>query len=154
MVTGIDIVREMLTIAAGEPLRLQQGDIALRGAAIECRINAEDMARNFAPSLGTVAALHWPAGIGLRVESQMFAGFQVPPYYDSMLAKLIAWDESRAQAIARMRGALREMKVEGISTTQSLHEALLADPQVHAADFHTGFLEVWLAARSAAGPAA
>ena len=154
MVTGIDIVREMLLIAGGAPLRLQQRDITLRGAAIQCRINAENTERNFAPSLGTISALHWPGGHGMRVESQMFTGFQVPPYYDSMMAKLIAWDETRAQAIERMRGALREMQVEGICTTQSLHVALLADPQVQAAEFHTGFLEDWLAARRAAEPAA
>lgn len=149
MITGIDIVREMLMISAGAPLSLRQSEITVRGAAIECRINAEDTQRNFAPSLGTVSALHWPAGFGIRIESQMFAGFQVPPFYDSMLAKLIAWDESRPQALARMRCALRELRIEGIQTTQPLHQALLADPQVQAGEFHTAYLEDWLATRTA-----
>ncbi len=147
MITGVDIVREMIRIARGEPLRLRQADISVRGAAIEFRINAEDPDRNFAPSPGTIASLTLPGGPGVRIDSLMFAGCQIPPFYDSLLAKLIVWDESRAFALERGRRALNEFKVEGVPSTISLHLHMLTDPQFRAGDYDTGYLERWFAAK-------
>ncbi|MCW5260507.1 acetyl-CoA carboxylase biotin carboxylase subunit [Verminephrobacter eiseniae] len=146
MVTGVDLVKEMLRIALGEPLRLQQSDIALRGAAIEVRINAENPARNFMPCPGTLSSLHVPGGPGVRFDSMLFPGCRVPAFYDSLLAKLIVHDENRPAALARLERALDELGTEGLTTTQSLHQKLVRDPQVRAGQLHTGFLEAWLAA--------
>ncbi len=145
MVTGIDLIREMIRIAGGEPLRFKQTDIYLRGAAIECRINAEDPARDFMPSPGTVLSLQWPAGPGVRIDSMLYAGYKVPPYYDSLLGKIIVWDESRSQLLGRLKRVLCEMKLEGVASTIPLHQALVNDPAIATADYHTGFLETWLA---------
>src|SRR6218665_2081275 len=146
MVTGVDLVKEMLRIALGEPLRLQQSDIALRGAAIEVRINAENPARNFMPCPGTLSSLHVPGGPGVRFDSMLFPGCRVPAFYDSLLAKLIVHDENRPAALARLERALDELGTEGLTTTQGLHQKLVRDPQVRAGQLHTGFLEAWLAA--------
>lgn len=146
MVTGIDLVKEMLRIALGQPLRYEQSQIALRCAAIEVRINAENPAKGFMPCPGTVSALRVPGGPGVRFDSMLFAGCRVPAFYDSLLGKLIVHDENRAAALARLEGALRELEVGGLTTTQGLHQRLLADPQVRAGQFHTGFVEDWLAA--------
>ena len=148
MVTGVDLVREMLRIAAGEPLRLGQEDIALRGHAIECRINAEDPARDFMPSPGTVAALAWPGGPGVRFDSHLYPGYVVPPFYDSLLGKLIVWDETRDDALARLRRCLEELRVEGVATTLPLHRLLVNEPAMLTHDVHTGWLEAWLASQS------
>ncbi len=145
MITGIDIVRESLRLASGEALRHVQADIVLRGAAIECRINAEDPSKNFMPSPGKVGALRLPAGPGVRVETHIFDGYTVPPFYDSLLAKLVVWDSSRAEAIERMKRALGEFELDGLKTTKPLHLALLNDEAVRAGDFHSGFLEERLA---------
>ena len=144
MVTGIDLVREMILIALGEPLRLKQSDIALRGAAIEVRINAENAAKNFMPSPGQVGALRIPGGPGVRFDTMLFAGYKVPPYYDSLLGKLIVHDESRPAALARMKGALAELHIEGIHTTTALHRLLVDHDDVIAGRFDTGFIEAWL----------
>jgi len=149
MVTGVDLVREMIRIADGEPLRYRQEDIRVRGAAIECRINAEDPDNGFMPSPGRISELTLPGGPGVRVDTMLYAGYAVPPYYDSLLAKLVVHAEDRGSAIARMRGALDELRVEGVRTTRSLHQRLMNEPRFHAADFDTNFLEGWLAA----GPA-
>ena len=146
MVTGLDLVKEMLRVALGEPLRLRQEDIQLRGAAIEVRINAEIVARNFMPNPGRVTQLVVPGGPGVRFDTLLYPGYTVPAYYDSLLGKLIAWDEDRASAIARMQRALGELEIQGVSTTADLHKALCADRQVREARYHTGFLEEWLAA--------
>ncbi|MDB5999951.1 MAG: Biotin carboxylase [Rhizobacter sp.] len=146
MITGIDLVQEMLRIALGEPLRLQQSDIHMRGAAIEVRINAEDPARNFMPNPGKVSGLRVPGGPGVRFDSMLFAGCVVPPFYDSLLGKLIVHAEDRASAIARMRRALRELQIDGLVTTAALHARLCEQPDVLAARYDTGFLESWLAA--------
>ncbi len=146
-ITGIDLVREMLRIADGEPLRFKQADIAMRGAAIKCRLNAEDPARNFAPGPGTVSHVRWPAGPGVRIDSMVYAGSVVPPYYDSLLAKLIVWDEDRDAALARMARALDETEFEGVPSTLALHRALVADPGVLAGDYHTNYLESWMQQR-------
>ncbi|SAK48083.1 acetyl-CoA carboxylase biotin carboxylase subunit [Caballeronia pedi] len=141
MITGIDIVRESLRLATGEPLRYQQSDVVLRGAAIECRINAEDPLRNFMPGPGTVGALRLPAGPGLRVDTHLYEGYAVPPYYDSLLAKVVAWDTSRGEAIERMKRALTEFDVDGLKTTKALHLALLEDASIRKGNYHTGYLE-------------
>lgn len=144
MITGIDLVKEMLRIALGQPLRLQQEDIRLTGAAIEVRINAENAAKNFTPSPGLVSQLVVPGGPGVRFDTMLFPGCTVPAYYDSLLGKLIVHDTDRAGALARMRRALGELQVEGIHTTIPLHRALCEDAGVAQAAFHTGFLETWL----------
>ncbi|WP_088142094.1 acetyl-CoA carboxylase biotin carboxylase subunit [Achromobacter xylosoxidans] len=143
-ITGVDLVREMLRIADGEPLRLRQQDIAIRGAAIECRLNAEDPTRNFAPSPGRVEHVRWPGGPGVRVDSMLYPGCAVPPYYDSLLAKLIVWDESRAAALARMARALDEVELTGVHSTLALHRELLEDADVLAGRYHTNYLEAWM----------
>ena len=144
MVTGIDLVKEMILIALGEPLRLKQSDIALRGTAIEVRINAENAAKNFMPCPGQVGALRIPGGPGVRFDTMLFAGYKVPPFYDSLIGKLIVHDESRPAALARMRGALAELHIEGIHTTTALHRRLVDHDDVIAGRFDTGFLEAWL----------
>jgi acetyl-CoA carboxylase biotin carboxylase subunit len=146
MITGIDLVKEMLRIALGQPLRLKQEDIRLTGAAIEVRINAENAAKNFMPSPGLVSQLVVPGGPGVRFDTMLFPGYTVPAYYDSLLGKLIVHDTDRAGALSRMRRALGELQVEGIHTTIPLHRALCEDADVAKAAFHTGFLETWLAA--------
>ncbi|MFD1245127.1 acetyl-CoA carboxylase biotin carboxylase subunit [Paralysiella testudinis] len=145
MVTGVDLLREMLNIAGGAPLSLQQADIHLNGAAIECRINAEDPFNGFAPNIGTISALQWPGGPGVRIDSMLYQGYTVPPFYDSMLAKIIVHDESRPAALRRLQRALQETDIGGLKTTLPLHLALLGSADVHAADYHTGWLEQWLA---------
>jgi acetyl-CoA carboxylase biotin carboxylase subunit len=134
----------------GEPLRFRQDQIALKGAAIECRLNAEDPQRNFMPQPGKLSALRWPGGPGVRVDSHVYAGYTIPPFYDSLLAKLIVWDEDRASAIRRMQRALAETHIEGVHSTVALHQELLADPSVQSGQFHTGYLEQWMAQRAAA----
>lgn len=143
-ITGVDLVREMLRIADGEPLRLRQEDIAMRGAALECRLNAEDPQRNFAPGPGVVSQVRWPGGPGVRVDSMVYPGCVVPPYYDSLLAKLIVWDEDRPQALARMARALDELELEGVPSTLALHRALIASPMLAAGEFDTNSLETWM----------
>jgi acetyl-CoA carboxylase, biotin carboxylase subunit len=144
MITGIDLVREMIRVCAGERLRFKQSDVTRRGHAIEVRINAEDPAKNFAPAPGTVESLRVPGGPGTRFDTMLFAGYQVPPFYDSLLGKLIVWDDTREDAIRRMSRALNELEVKGLATTKSLHQLLATDPQVHACDVHTRWLEPWL----------
>jgi acetyl-CoA carboxylase biotin carboxylase subunit len=146
-VTGIDLVREMIRIAGGERLRFAQEDVRLRGHAIEVRINAEDPAQNFMPAPGTVGELRVPGGHGVRFDSMLYAGYVVPPFYDSLLGKLIVWDETRTGAIERLKGALHELEITGIKTTKGLHQALASDPEVAAARFHTRWLERWLEER-------
>ncbi|GJH19105.1 acetyl-CoA carboxylase biotin carboxylase subunit [Caballeronia novacaledonica] len=140
-VTGIDIVKEQIRIAQGEPLRIAQADVRIHGHAIECRINAEDAARNFAPCPGTVREFHAPGGPGVRVDSHLFSGYRIPPYYDSLVAKLVVWGASREEAIARMRRALGEMRVEGVTTTIPFHLSLLDDPHFARGEIHTRFVE-------------
>ncbi len=126
MVTGTDLVKAQLLVAAGEPLPFKQEDLELRGHAIECRINAED-ARTFMPSPGHIQRYHPPGGPGVRLDSHLYQGYTVSPYYDSMIGKLITWGEDRSSAIARMRTALGEMVVDGIKTNIPLHRDLMAD---------------------------
>jgi len=149
MLTDVDIVKEGIRAAAGLPLSIRQRDVVARGHAIECRINAEDPL-TMRPSPGTVRALRLPGGPGIRIDSALYAGGSVPPYYDSLVAKLVAHGRDRAEAIVRMRGALAELQVEGITTNVAMHVALLEDPDVLAGRVHTGFLEGWLAERAVA----
>ena len=144
MITGIDLVREMIRIAGGQPLRFKQSDIKKSGHAIEVRINAEDPAKDFMPNPGTISDLRIPGGVGTRFDTMLYDGYQVPPFYDSLLGKLIVWDETREQAIARLQRALGELHVGGLKTTKLLHQRLAADPDVRKASFHTRWLEGWL----------
>lgn len=141
MVTGIDIVKAQIRIAQGEPIGLHQRDVQLRGHALECRINAEDTRRGFAPTPGEVHSVIWPGGPGIRVDSHLYPGYRVPPYYDSLLAKVVAWGRDRDESIARMRRALAEMRVEGVPTTAPFHERLLVDTRFVEGDVHTRFVE-------------
>jgi len=125
-VTGVDIVKEQLRIAAGEGLSYRQEDIEIRGHAIECRINAEDPEK-FIPSPGTITQYHAPGGPGIRVDSHIYNGYTVPPNYDSMIGKLIAHGEDRHAALARMCGALSEVVIEGINTNIALHRSIIQD---------------------------
>jgi len=144
MITGIDIVQEQIHIAAGEKLRVRQKDIQLRGHALECRINAEDPYR-FTPSPGKITSYHPPGGPGIRVDSHVYQGYTVPPNYDSMVGKVIAYGASREQAIARMRIALSEMVVEGILTNIPLHRDLLNDTRFLRGGVSIHYLEQKLA---------
>jgi acetyl-CoA carboxylase biotin carboxylase subunit len=146
MISGLDLVREQLRIAAGEPLGYGQESIHLSGHAIECRITAEDP-ETFAPSPGRVEMFHQPGGLGIRVDSALYAGYRVPPHYDSLIAKLITHGHDRAEAIARMRRALREFVITGIKTTIPLHEKILADPEFQAGDYTIHWLEKFVAAQ-------
>jgi acetyl-CoA carboxylase biotin carboxylase subunit len=148
MITGVDLVREMIRIAAGEPLRIKQEDVRMKGHAIEARINAEDPAKNFMPFPGTVSGLRLPGGPGTRFDTMLYDGYQVPPFYDSLLGKLVVWDETRGAAIERMKRALGELDIGGIKTTKPLHQLLASDPSVQKADYHTRWLEPWLEANA------
>jgi acetyl/propionyl-CoA carboxylase alpha subunit len=141
LVTGIDLVQWQLRIAAGERLTLKQQDVQLRGHAFEARINAEDPARGFAPSPGTVRRLHAPSGPGIRFDSGLREGWTVPSHYDSMVAKLLVHAPDRASACKRMLRALDELKIEGFATNQPFHRALFAEPHFVAGDLSTRFLE-------------
>lgn len=143
-ITGIDLVQEQLRVAAGEKLSVTQKDVKLRGHAIECRINAEDPF-TFVPSPGQVTQFHTPGGPGIRVDSHMYQNCVVPPYYDSLIAKIIAYGDTRAQALARMRIALSEMVVEGIRTNIPLHQELLVDANFVAGGTSIHYLEQKLA---------
>ena len=140
MITGIDLVQQQIFVAAGEKLKFRQKDIELRGHAIECRINAEDP-YNFVPSPGKLTTFHMPGGPGVRIDTHAYAGYVVPPNYDSMIGKLITYGATREQAIARMRIALSEMLVDGIKTNIPLHADLMADAAFHLGGTSIHYLE-------------
>ena len=140
MVYNIDLVKEQIRIAAGEPLGYEQKDLAARGHAIECRLNAEDPRANFAPAAGTVSKIVFPGGPGIRVDTHLYAGATIPPYYDSMIAKVVAFGGTRDVAIARMERALRETLVEGVSTTRDLCLEILATPEFREGRYDIEFL--------------
>jgi acetyl-CoA carboxylase biotin carboxylase subunit len=144
MVCRVDLVREQIRIAAGAPLGYEQSDIRFEGHAIECRINAEDPV-TFMPTPGRVTAFHAPGGLGVRVDSALYAGYMVPPYYDSLVAKLIVHAPTRPEAIARLRRALDEFAVLGIRTTLPLHQRIAADPGFQAGDYTIHWLERFVA---------
>lgn len=142
MVTGVDIVKEQIRIAAGEKLSYTQDDIKISGHAIECRINAEDPSRNFAPCPGTIEYLLMPAGgLGLRVDSAIYQGYEIPPYYDSMLAKVIVHGKNRDEAIAKMKRALYEFIIEGVDTNLEYQNKILNNKQFEKCQYNTSFLE-------------
>jgi acetyl-CoA carboxylase biotin carboxylase subunit len=141
MVTGIDLVKEMIHVAAGRELPLTQGDIDLRGHAIECRIIAEDPARNFTPSPGTIRGLRRPTGPGIRYDDGIYAGYTVPVFYDPMVAKLIAWGRGRDESISRMARALDELRIDGLTTSIPFHRQVMAHPAFIEGRLHTGFLD-------------
>ncbi|HEU0100598.1 MAG TPA: acetyl-CoA carboxylase biotin carboxylase subunit [Allosphingosinicella sp.] len=143
-ITGIDLVREQIRIAAGEPLSCTQEQVQFRGHAIECRINAEDP-ETFAPSPGTVKGFHAPGGMHVRVDSGLYVGYKVPPYYDSMIAKLIVYGSTRERCIMRLRRALEEFVIEGMKTTIPLHQKLINEPDFLAGNYTIKWLEEWLA---------
>ena len=144
MVCGVDLVREQIRIAAGMPLGYTQDQVAFRGHAIECRVNAEDP-ETFMPTPGRVDLFHAPGGLGVRVDSALYAGYVVPPYYDSMVAKLIVHAPTRPEALARMRRALSEFAVQGIRTTLPLHRRILEAPEFIAGDYTIHWLERFVA---------
>ena len=146
MITGVDLVREQIRVADGKPLSVSQEDIEFKGHAIECRINAEDP-WTFAPSPGLVTAYHAAGGMHVRVDSGLYAGYRIPPYYDSMIAKLIVYGRTREGCIMRLKRALEEMVVEGVKTSIPLHAELLRNPDVLNGDYSIKWLEEWLAGR-------
>ncbi len=143
MITGFDLVREQIRIADGLPLSVAQEDLVFTGHAIECRINAEDP-ETFAPSPGKVAMYHVPGGMHVRVDSALYQGYTVPPYYDSMIGKLIVYGRTREGCLMRLKRALEEFVIEGMKTTIPLHQKLIADPDVQNGDYSIKWLEEWL----------
>ena len=144
MVTGFDLVREMLSIAAGRPLQISQRDVVSKGHSIEVRLNAEDPARNFLPFPGVVESLNVPSGPGVRFDGAIYPGYTIPPFYDSLLGKLIVWDSDRKAALARLARALDEFELKGVSTTCSLFQALVNNEDIRSGQFDTHWLEKWL----------
>jgi len=140
MITGVDLVKEQLRVAANIPMQFVQKDIVLRGHAIECRINAEDP-QTFLPCPGKIEFFHAPGGPGIRIDSHLYAGYTVPPYYDSLIGKLIAYGETREEAIARMRNALHEIIIDGIKTNIKLHQDLMEDPHFISGGVSINYLE-------------
>ena len=144
MITQVDLMRAMIKIADGQPLSLQQSDIISTGHAIEVRINAENAAMNFIPFPGTVSDLSIPAGFGVRFDTMLYTGYTIPPFYDSMVAKLIVWDEDRHKAIVRMKRALNELHIGGLTHTKPLFQVLVDCDDVKQGAFDTSWLENWL----------
>lgn len=141
MVTGTDLIKEQIRIAAGQTLKIKQEDVQMRGHAIECRINAEDPNRNFMPCPGTIEYIHFPGGNGIRVDSALYAGCKIPPYYDSMVAKLIVHDQTRELAIQKMKSALGELIVQGVQTNIDYQYEILEDEEYQKGQIDTGFIE-------------
>ena len=148
LVTGIDLVRKQIRVAVGQPLDIRQEDIRFTGHAIECRINAEHPL-TFMPSPGRITQYHIPGGPGVRVDSHLYTGYTIPPYYDSLAAKLLVHARNRPEAIRRMQRALREMIVEGIHTNQPLHTLLFEQESIQKGDYTIRWLESFLADRAA-----
>jgi acetyl-CoA carboxylase biotin carboxylase subunit len=141
MITGLDLIEEQIRIAQGERLRLGQEDVVLRGHAIECRINAEDPEHNFRPNPGKISGYLPPSGPGVRMDSHVYTDYEIPPYYDSLIGKLIVWGRDRPAAIKRMRRALRECAITGLPTTISFHQKVLETPEFLRGDVYTNFVE-------------
>ncbi|MGK9175939.1 acetyl-CoA carboxylase biotin carboxylase subunit, partial [Yokenella regensburgei] len=140
MITGVDLIKEQLRIAAGQPLSIRQEDVVVKGHAVECRINAEDP-NTFLPSPGKITRFHAPGGFGVRWESHIYAGYTVPPYYDSMIGKLICFGETRDVAIARMKNALQELIIDGIKTNVDLQTRIMNDEKFQQGGTNIHYLE-------------
>jgi len=149
-VTGLDLVKLQISVAAGETLPLDQDDIVMRGAAIECRVYAEDPENNFFPSPGKIQLLRTPAGPGVRDDSGVYEGWSVPIDYDPLISKLVTWGTERSEAIARMERALREYQIEGIQSNIRFFVEILQDSKFQAGDYDTGFIDRWLAGKTRA----
>lgn len=141
MISNVDLVREQIMVAAGEPLDFTQDDIILRGHAIECRINAENPEKDFMPNPGQITGYVTPGGFGVRVDSHAYQDYKIPPYYDSMIGKLICWGRTRNEARRRMYRALKEYVITGVETTIPFHQAIIEDPVFMSGNFNTGFIE-------------
>lgn len=141
LVTNVDIVKEQIRVAMGLPLSFTQDDIVIRGHAIECRVNAEDPSLNFMPTPGKISHLHLPGGIGVRVDSHAYTGYEIPKYYDSLVAKLLCWGRDRDEAIARMKRALKEFRADGIKTTVPFHLKVMDNKTFRSGNYTTKFLE-------------
>jgi acetyl-CoA carboxylase biotin carboxylase subunit len=150
MITGIDIVREMIQIAGGRPIGFDQAAVRVAGHAIECRINAEDPDKQFAPNPGRITDVQIPGGFGVRFDGAVYQGYDMPMHYDSLLGKLIVWGEDRSAALSRLRQALAELKIDGIKTTIPLHQRLVSDACVDSLGFDINWLEKWLSQGEAA----
>jgi acetyl-CoA carboxylase, biotin carboxylase subunit len=148
MITDIDLVLEQIRIAAGGDLPAKQDEVAIIGHAIECRINAENP-QTFRPSPGKITQYHPPGGLGVRIDSAVYQGYVIPPYYDSLVGKLIVHGKTRAECLMRLRRALDEMVVEGIETTLPLFRALVREPGIIDGDYHIHWLEQYLAGKAA-----
>jgi acetyl-CoA carboxylase biotin carboxylase subunit len=146
-ITGIDLVREQIRIAAGETLGYEQKDVTFEGHAIECRVNAEDPV-TFAPSPGRVQGYHAPGGLGVRVDSGLYAGYRIPPHYDSMIAKLIVSGKTRNETLMRLKRALGEYVIDGVKTTLPLHNRLVQDADFANGDYDIHWLEKFVAQHS------
>jgi acetyl-CoA carboxylase biotin carboxylase subunit len=140
-VTGIDIIKQQILIAMGEPLKISQSQVTFTGHSIECRINAEDPFDNFRPSPGRIEMYYAPGGGGVRVDSHAYAGYTIPPHYDSMIAKLITYGKDRHEAMERMNRALREYMITGVKTTIPFEQAILQDPNFRRGVYSTNFVE-------------
>jgi len=143
LITGVDLIKEQISVAAGNPLSFTQEEVTFNGWSIECRINAENPDRNFMPSPGKIEMYLPPGGLGVRVDSGAYPGYVIPPYYDSMIAKLIVWGKTREEAIQRMKRALSEFVVEGVDTTIAFHQRVLNHEVFVSGDFNTKFLETY-----------
>jgi pyruvate carboxylase subunit A len=141
MVTGVDIVKEQIRIASGLPLSIKQKEVRMNGSAIECRINAEDPLDDFVPTPGKLKGYHAPGGTGIRVDSGVYTSYTIPPFYDPMISKLIAWGRDRNEAIIRMRRALYEYIIVGIKTNIPFHKAVMENPRFVKGDLGTHFIE-------------
>jgi acetyl-CoA carboxylase biotin carboxylase subunit len=140
MVTGVDLVKEQIKVAAGIPLGFKQEDIHIKGHAIECRINAEN-AETFIPSPGLITRYHTPGGLGVRIDSHLYQGYKVPPHYDSLVAKLIVYSDTREECIQRVKRALKEFVIEGVETIIPLHQRLTVEPDIMSGTYDIHWLE-------------
>ncbi|URD50984.1 hypothetical protein M5J74_03130 [Chroococcidiopsis sp. CCNUC1] len=141
MITGLDLIAEQIRVAQGESLQFTQEQVKLRGHAIECRINAEDPDRDFRPAPGRISGYLAPGGPGVRMDSHVYTDYRIPPYYDSLIGKLIVWGPDRPTAIRRMRRALREFALTGVPTTIGFHQRILDTPEFLKAEVYTNFVE-------------
>jgi acetyl-CoA carboxylase biotin carboxylase subunit len=141
MITGVDLIKEQIRIAAGEKLTLKQKNIVFRGHAIECRINAEDAANGFRPCAGRITTLHVPGGPWVRFDTAIYQDYTIPPFYDSMIGKLIVYARTREEAIRKMRAALCELIIDGVSVNSDLQLSILEDSRFVKGDYYTDFME-------------